>query len=161
MLVSNASTLILLAKASILQEFLDNFKVVIPKEVFSEVVGNKDTFDSMLIRREIERGRINVGEIDGKKLKVMLQEFRLHEGEAAAYILFNDTKARAILTDDRELIKLCRIERTPFICSMAIIVRMYEKNLITKKNANDKLDRLYDYGRYSKGIYNYFKNEVK
>ncbi len=161
MLVSNASTLILLAKVSILQEFVDNFKVVIPKEVFSEVVKNKDTFDSILIRKEIEKGRINVGEIDRKKLEIILQEFRLHEGEAAAYILFNKVKAEAIITDDRELIKLCRIERIPFICSMAIVVRMYNKGLITKEKADEKLDKLYDYGRYSKEIYDYFKGGVK
>jgi predicted nucleic acid-binding protein len=161
MLVSNASTLILLAKASVIQEFLDNFRVVIPGEVLGEVSVNKDAFDSMLIRKEVEGGRLEVREIKKSKLTAVLKQFRLHEGEAAAYVLFNEAEAKALLTDDGELIKLCRVERIPFVCAMAVVVRLFEKGLFTKEEAEGKLDRLYDYGRYSKEVYSYFKSRLE
>ena len=160
MLISNASTLILLAKATLLQRFLDHFEVMIPDKVLEEVQ-YKDAFDAKLIQKEVELGRIKIGKTDGKKLKMVLRQFRLDEGEASAYVLFKKAGGKAILTDDKELIKLCRLERVPFICALAIVVRMLEKDLITKEEAEEKLHKINDYGRYSKDIYEYFKSKVK
>ena len=91
----------------------------------------------------------------------MLKEFKLDEGEASAYILFKKIKGKAILTDDGELIKLCKIENIPFIVAMAIIIMFFKKRKLTKREAIEKLDKLYGYGRYSNEIYQYFKSEVK
>jgi len=65
------------------------------------------------------------------------------------------------LTDDGELIKLCKIENIPFIVAMAVVIRLFKKRKIDKKEAIDKLEKLYGYGRYSEEIYKYFKLEVK
>ena len=161
MLISNASTLILLAKATLLQKFLDHFKVTISDKVLDEVTQDRNAFDAKLIQKEVEIRRIKVRKIDSEKIKSVLKEFRLDEGEASAYVLFKKCRGKAILTDDKELIKLCQIERVPFICTLAIVVRMFEKGLLTKEEAREKLDRINDYGRYSKSIYEYFKSKVK
>ncbi len=50
----------------------------------------------------------------------------MHEGEAEAFVLHNEYGAKAILTDDGELIKLCRLFEIPFINALAIITRMFE-----------------------------------
>ena len=63
-------------------------------------------------------------------------------------------------TDDKELIKLCKIENAPFICAMGAVVRLYSKNKVTKEKAQDVLKRLYGYGRYSEDIYDFFKAKV-
>jgi len=161
MLISNASTLILLAKATLLQKFLDNFEVAIPDKVSEEITNGKEAFDAKLIQKEIDLGRIKVKPIDNKKTAIIMRQFKLHEGEASAYVLFGQEKGKAILTDDKELIKLCRIEKVPFICALAVVVRMFEKNILTKEEAKEKLDRINDYGRYSKDIYEYFSSKVK
>ena len=161
MLISNASTLILLAKATLLQKFLDNFEVAIPDKVSEEITNDKEAFDAKLIQKEIDLGRIKVKPIDNKKTAIIMRQFKLHEGEASAYVLFGQEKGKAILTDDKELIKLCRIEKVPFICALAVVVRMFEKNILTKEEAKEKLDRINDYGRYSKDIYEYFSSKVK
>lgn len=67
----------------------------------------------------------------------ILSQFRLDEGEAATYALFDAKRHKAILTDDGELIKL------------------------SKKEALSKLENLHGIGRYSKGLYEHFKSEVK
>lgn len=159
MLVSNASTLILLAKVSIIRKFLNEFgDVAIPEEVQKEIAeGNM--FDSKLLRKEIEKNHIIVKAIKSGTSNIT-KEFRIHKGEAETYILYNECNAKAILTDDGELIKLCKLFEIPFINALAIITRMFEKGILTHAEACEYLQKLNDYGRYSKEVYNYFKQEV-
>ena len=159
--VSNTSTLILLGKIDILTLLLDEIKkIAIPKIVYKEIK-NKDSFEILLIEKEIKRNRIILVDVDKKDYEFALKQFKLDEGEAAAYALYNKIKGKAILTDDGELIKLCRIGDVPFITALAVIVMLYKKSKLSKKNALDNLDKLQSYGRYSDEIYNYFKSEVK
>ena len=59
-----------------------------------------------------------------------------------------------------ELIKLCKLEKAPFLCAMAIIIRLFEKNKLSKELAAEKLEELYKIGRYSEKLYEHFKKEV-
>ncbi len=159
MLVSNASTLILLAKVGILRKFLDEFgEIIIPNEVENEITaGNR--FDSKILKKEIEDKHIIVKSIKSNTSKI-LKEFKMHKGEAEAYVLYKECDAKAILTDDGELIKLCKLFEIPFINALAIITRMFEKGIITRTEACEYLQKLNDYGRYSKEVFNFFKQEV-
>ncbi len=159
MIVSNASTLILLAKTGVIRKFLNKYgKITIPVEVEKEITEGK-TFDSKILEKEIDDDHIIVMAIRSNTEKVM-KEFRIHKGEAAAFILYKECNTKAILTDDGELIKLCKLFEIPFINALAIIVRMFEKGALTQIEACEYLKKLNDYGRYSKEIYNYFKQEV-
>ncbi|MGP8319474.1 MAG: hypothetical protein ACT6FD_01580 [Methanosarcinaceae archaeon] len=159
MIVSNASTLILLAKVGIIRDFLNEFgEITIPEEVEKEItVGN--TFDSKILKKAIKDNHITVKPIKSNTSNI-LKEFRMHEGEAEAFILYNECSAKAILTDDGELIKLCKLFEIPFINALAIITHMFEKGMLTQTEACKYLEKLNDYGRYSKKIYDYFKQEV-
>jgi len=160
MLVSNASTLILLAKVSALRMFLKDVKgVAIPKIVHDELLG-KDSVDALVIKKEIEERNINVKHVKKESYSFITSQFRLHEGEAAAYALFKQEEGKAVLTDDSELIKLCKVESIPFITSMACIVRLFKKKKLSKEEALEKLDALYHHGWYTQKIYEYFKSEV-
>ena len=159
MIVSNASTLILLAKTGVIRKFLnESGKITIPVEVEEEITEGK-TFDSKILEKEIDDNHIIVKAIRSNTEKIM-KEFRIHKGEAAAFILYKECNAKAILTDDGELIKLCKLFEIPFINALAIIVRMFEKGALTQIEACEYLKKLNDYGRYSKEIYDYFKKEV-
>ena len=162
MLVSNSSTLILLAKVTALGRTLETFgRVAIPKKVFEEITEKKELFDTQLILKQIENKKIIIEETESKATEQILTQFRLDEGEAAAYVLYKKGGYNALLTDDGELIKLCKIENIPFITAMAIVIRLNEKNILTKEEALEKLEALYKVGRYSKEIYEFFKQEVK
>ena len=159
MFVSNASTLILLAKVGILRIFLNEFgEITIPEEVEKEITGG-NTFDSKLLKKEIEDKHIIVKAIKSNISKI-LKEFKMHKGEAEAYILYNEYNAKAILTDDGELIKLCKLFEIPFINALAIVTRMFEKGILTHAETCEFLQKLNDYGRYSKEVSNYFMQEV-
>ena len=162
MIVSNASTLILLAKADALHMLLDEIKKIsIPNIVYKEIVDKKESFEVLLITREIKKKRIVLVNVDKKSYSQVLEQFKLDEGEAATYALSKKMKVKAILTDDRELIKLCKIENVPFISAMAVVVKLSKKKKLTKEEAFEKLEKLYGYGRYSKDIYDFFKSEVE
>jgi len=161
MFVSNTSTLILLAKAGALSIFLDDAREIIIPKIVCDEIKNKDSFEVLLIEKEIKNNRIKIIEVDKKYYEHIIKQFKLDDGEAAAYCLFKKEKGKAVLTDDRELIKLCRIENIPFIVAMAVIVRLFKKGKMKNDEAISQLKKLYGYGRYSKEIYEHFKSEVK
>ncbi len=159
MMVSNTSTLVLLAKVGLMETFLEAAgTIAIPSQMKVEYAFDPTSYQAKLLERAIDEGEIVVKETEADM--EVLRQFRLHKGEAAAYALYNAGKYDAIITDDGELIKLCKLERIPFICAMAVVLRLYEKKLLTKQEALGKLEQLHVVGRYAKEIYEYYKKEV-
>lgn len=159
--MSNTSTLVLLAKATLLEKFLGiSPKIIIPQQVKDEYSFEKGSYYAKLIERLVEEKKIEVKEVDDRKLSIILQNFRLDKGEAAAYILYKSGNYSSMLTDDGELIKLCKLEKIPFLCALAIVIRMHERGVINKKEASEKLENLNKIGRYSREIYEYFKQYI-
>jgi|SRR3989338_992663 len=162
MLVSNTSTLVLLAKIGCLLDFIQIAPPIeIPEHVRKEALFDEGSYYARLIQKLINDKKIKVVPIKTAKIPIALSQFRLDEGEAAAYALFSPKKHSAILTDDGELIKLCKLEQIPFICAMAVVIRLFEKKKLSKGETLSKLKNLHEIGRYSKGLYEHFKNEVK
>lgn len=161
MLVSNSSTIILIAKITLLSKFLDTVKNVAITDVIYEEITKKDSFENLLIKKEVEKSRIKVEPINEKFYSNIQNQFRLDEGEASVFALCINKKYKAILTDDKELMKLCRIEGIHFISAMAITVRLLKKRIISKNEALEKIEKLQGYGRYSNEVYTYFKSMVK
>ncbi len=162
MFISNTSTLVLLAKVACLEKFLEVSPTIeIPIQVKKEVLFEKESYYARLIEKVIQQGKIKVILAEPDKVRLIMSQFRLDFGEAAAYAGFNPEKHSAILTDDGELIKLCKLEKIPFICAMAIIIRMYEKQKLSAEETLTKLKELNQIGRYSQKLYEHFKKEVQ
>lgn len=162
MLASNTSTLVLLAKIGCLEDFIEISPVIeIPEQVKKEALFDKDSYYGRLIQKLIDIKKIKVVPVKANEISSIMSEFRLDEGEAATYAMFNNKKHRAILTDDGELIKLCKLEKIPFVCAMAVVIRLFEKKKLTKEDAINKLEDLHEIGRYTKELYEHFKSEVK
>jgi len=162
MLVSNTSTLVLLAKIGCLELFMEISPIIqIPMQVKKEALFKRDSYYSRLIEKLIREQKIEAVNVNNNKIAKIMSEFRLDEGESAAYLMFNNKKHKAILTDDGELIKLCKLEGIPFICAMAAVIRIFEKKKLSKEETLNKLKELNTIGRYSLDIYNYFKTEVR
>lgn len=161
MLISNSSTIILTAKITLLPKFLGTVKnIAITNVVYEEII-KKDSFENIIIKKEIEKSRIKIESIEEKFYFATLKQFKIDEGEASTFALYINKKYEAILTDDRELIKLCKIEGIKFISAISIIVMLLRKKVIDKKEALEKIEKLQGYGRYSNDIYNYFKDMIK
>lgn len=155
MTVFDASTLILIAKAELLDQFLANSKlaVVIPGEVEKECCGSKKTLDALLIQKAVDESRVKVVAVKNRKLLAKLEaDFSLGKGEAEAIALALSEKAQLLAIDDKNGINACKLLGIAFTTAVGILIRSREKGLLERPDALAKLERLTKYGRYRDSI---------
>jgi predicted nucleic acid-binding protein len=155
MIVFDASTLILLAKAELLDRFLAGIKMkaAIPREVENECCGIKKTLDALLIQKALDEVKIQVIPVKNKKLVAKLRgDFSLGQGEAEAVALALKERARLLGIDDKNGINACKLLGIPFTTAVGILVRSCEKGLIGRGEALAKLAALARDGRYKSSI---------
>ena len=61
-------------------------------------------------------------------------------------------KAVIVAIDDRRGIQACKLLKLPFTTAIDIVIRMQQKQILTKEQALAKLQALARYGRYSDEI---------
>jgi predicted nucleic acid-binding protein len=153
MIVFDASTLILIAKAEILDLFLANvgLPVVIPREVEIECCAYKKTLDAAIIQKALDDSRIKTVAVRNRRLVVKLREdFSLGEGEAEAIALAQNAQLLGI--DDKNGINACKLLGVVFTTAVGILIRSREKDLLEAHAALEKLALLVKHGRYKKSI---------
>jgi predicted nucleic acid-binding protein len=151
MIVLDASTAILLAKAELLDAFVEAVRqpVAMPKEVERECCGRREALDAHLIAGAIAEKRITVRVVRQQKQYEKLRcDFPLGRGEAEAVTLALASEGALVATDDRQAINACKLLRIPFITASTVLVRMREKGLLSTEEAKSKLETLVRYGRY-------------
>jgi predicted nucleic acid-binding protein len=149
--VFDASTLILLAKAELLGIFLEDFQgtPLLPGAVEAEATVSSSP-DAVLIRQRIAEGRLRVEEVaESKVLDRLAQDFRLGAGEAEALALALEKGDSAVVaSDDRSAIRACKVLRIRFVTSLGILARAVEKGLLTRDDGMRCLERLKAHGRF-------------
>jgi len=155
MIVFDASTLILIAKAELLDLFLaaSKLEAVIPPEVAAECIGGKKTFDALVIEKALDEARIRVVPVRNRRLVEKLRaDFSLGKGEAEAVALALLEGAALLGIDDKQGINACKLVGVPFTTAISILVRTWEKGLLERSDALAKLAALAKYGRYRTSI---------
>ena len=155
MISFDASTLILIAKAELLDLFLANVsvRVAIPGEVERECCGSKKALDAVIIQRALDESRIKTVVVKNRRLVTKLQaDFSLGKGEAEAIALAVSEKAQLLGIDDKNGINACRLLGIPFTTAVGILIRSLEKGLVQEFEALEKLVLLAKYGRYKDSI---------
>ena len=154
MIVLDASTTILLAKAELLDAFIRDVRqtVIMPKEVREECCG-RDSLDARLIGHAVEEKRIAVKAVERRSaLQQLIKDFGLGRGEAAAIALATTAKNALVATDDKRAINACKVLKIPFTSAMSVLTRMCDKGLVSRQEAFEKLEILARYGRYKQEI---------
>ncbi len=157
MILFDASTLILLAKAELLETLLNHVRqpVVIPQEVAKECCGAKRSLDALMIQKAIDNGQIGVLSVRSRKLSAEIRsDFPLGKGEAEVLTLAAEARERAIVIaiDDRHGINACKLLQVPFATAISILIAMVENGWVEQREALRKLDALERYGRYKAAI---------
>lgn len=148
MIVFNASTLILLAKVSILREVLAHHKSMIPPIIQRECTVEPEREDAKLIAQLIEEGLLLISEPKQQaKISKLAEDFALDSGEATALLLALEQKA-ALATDDLLARKACRILHVRSIIAVAFLERLVQRGIISPELALEKLKKFKRYGRY-------------
>ena len=155
MIVFDASTLILVAKAELLDAFLagSKRKAAIPGEVERECCGVKKTLDALMIQKALDGGQIKVFPVKDKKIVAKLQaDFSLGKGEAEAIALAAHERAGLLGIDDKNGINACKMIGIPFTTAMGVLVHSREKGWIDRSSSLIKLATLAMHGRYKDSI---------
>jgi uncharacterized protein len=155
MIVFDASTLILIAKAELLDLFLANVSVpvAIPGEVERECCGFKKALDAVIIQKALDESRIKTVVIKNRRLVAKLQaDFSLGRGEAEAIALALNEKAQVLGIDDKNGINACKLLGVAFTTAVGILIRSREKGLLEESEALEKLASLAKHGRYKDSI---------
>ena len=155
MIVFDASTLILIAKAELLDLFLARISVpvAIPSEVEKECCGSKKALDAIIIQQALDESRIEVFTVRNRRLVAKLQaDFSLGKGEAEAIALALNEKVQLVGIDDKNGIDACRVLGIAFTTAVGILIRSRDKGLLDGPDAIAKLALLAKYGRYKHSI---------
>ena len=145
-LVADSSSIILLAKCSLVEKLTQVVEFYIPETVFEECAGEKlrEKYpDAVGIWKLIEEKRIHVKTLSNKKME---------KGEDEAILLFKETKAGIFLSDDGMAIKICKVLKIPFTTSPRVVIDLYRRRVIDIDQAREALNKLEIIGRYSKDI---------
>lgn len=155
MLVFDSATLILVAKAELLDLFLADISlpVAIPLAVERECCGGKKTLDGLIIRKALDESRIRCVSMKNRRFVSKLeQDFNLGKGEAEAIAFALNEKAKLLAIDDKNGINACKLLGVPFTTALSILVRSREKGLLDHAGALQRLTLLAKFGRYKQTI---------
>ena len=147
----DASTLILLAKIELLPLSLMRMRAIITVQVKEEATRQPEMLDAQMIAELLAQQRIQVRQIDSKRIKRLEKDFRLDLGEASSVLLAGDLSA-ILGTDDGVAIKVCKILKVPFVTAIHFLIQAYEEKLVDQQQALVKLEKLQRYGRYDSRI---------
>ena len=159
-LVFDSSTAILLAKIHLLNMVTENLRVIFPEAVKEETTRKKESFDSKLIIRLIDENKINVAKANQSEVNKIIEDFSTEVGESEAIEIASRKKC-ALATDDWPSMRVCKILDIKFLTAIHFLINFYEKKLLEKNVALEKLRSLQKYGRYSYDIIKDAKNRIE
>ena len=161
-IIADATALILLAKVTVLEKFVNRNDVITSKIVYEEVVIGKEKGrkDSILVERLVQEDKLRL-KIPNKTIKNKIEKFfSLKAGELEVVSLAYKTK-HTILSDDKKCMNVAKALGMYFITSLDVITAMYKKSVITKKKAMDCINEMEEYGWYSKDLIKHYKEVIK
>jgi predicted nucleic acid-binding protein len=155
MIAFDASTLILITKAELLDLFLANVSVpvAIPGEVARECCGSKKALDAVIMQKALDGSRIKAVAVKNRRLVAKVQaDFSLGKGEAEAIALALSEKAQLLGIDDKNGINACKLLGVAFTTAVGILIRSREKGFLEESEALEKLTLLAKHGRYKDSL---------
>ena len=145
----DACTVILLAKAGVLEDLVKAHTTFIPEGAYKEVVeGKKDMLADALITERLVGERLLevVKSKDTKMLQKLEGDFGLGKGESETINIYFEKKLDAVATDNRQGRKTAKIHAIPLLGSPEIIVHLFKVGKIDRAKALLALKSLEEFG---------------
>jgi predicted nucleic acid-binding protein len=155
LVISDASTLILLTKSELILPLLSKFKIIIPNEVYLEILKGKEKGkqDAYQINYLVEQNKIQIKQPKEETVSLINNLCVLDIGELYAIALAKDLNL-SILIDDKKCINTCNLFNIYFLTALQILKLLYKHKFVSKAKALNSLYSLKKNGRYK-------ENEVK
>jgi predicted nucleic acid-binding protein len=148
-LVLDATPLIHLAKAGLLEATLCSFEVIVAERVLDEVTRSGDHTDAVIIRGAADEGRIKVHKPrDGDMVRALMRHREVHRGEAETMASAAELGAAAVMDNGvaRAVAKLYGVPMKPG--TLYILFRLVSLGLLDPRDAEDRLDQMVKTGLY-------------
>ncbi|MFA4886818.1 MAG: hypothetical protein WC595_01265 [Candidatus Nanoarchaeia archaeon] len=162
-IAADACTLILLAKASVLEKGTEAFKVTMTAEVYEEVLKGKGKMaeDAFLIERLEKEKKITVVRSLKKMTEELIKNFEMGKGEASVISLALEEKGMVIATDNRQGRKVAKINNLNLVGSLELVVALFKKGKITSEKALSALKVLETEGWFDDYLIEKTKEDIK
>jgi len=149
--VADASSLILLAKCSLLRRYAGRVELLAATEVIEEAAAlqlQSTHPDAAVIAAAVAEGLLVVKTVRSRRRLPIA----LGPGEAATIRLFAQENADLVLSDDGRSLRACRLVGIPFTTSPRVVVDLHRAGLVDRTDARRALEKLAVVGRYSGDI---------
>lgn len=144
-IIMDACTVILLAKASVLESAAKTFNVILPKSVYEEVLAGKAKkyADALLTNHLVETKIISLMKIENNKLKEQIKwDFGMGDGEAEAITLQLEENFDGVATDNKQGRKAADIYSVPLLGSPDIVMALFKMKKITAEKTKQAFNIL-------------------
>jgi predicted nucleic acid-binding protein len=145
-IILDSDSLIKLAKSGTKEVVMKNNEICIPPEVKEETVTvpKKEGFaDAIIIEQNLKK---HVNLLNPKKredVEEMIESLNLDAGEADVFRLYYSGEFDGISSDDSKFIRMLDELGIPFLTPSALVVNLFHRKIISKKQARDYLKNLY------------------
>ena len=142
-LVMDACSVILLAKATLLEKVLGAYDASITRSAYEEVAeGKKDMrADALLIERLKKEGKVKFASESKKTTSRLMKDFNMGKGEAAT-IAAALKEQKGVLTDNNQGRKAAQVNNLALAGSIEIVVDLLGKGKIGIDKAKSALGTL-------------------
>lgn len=158
LVISDASTLILLQKIRLLECLVKKFRFAITPQVRNEAVEKgkaKNAPDAYAIEKKLTKGEVSVEQPKNNKLiEDIMSGFGTELGETETIALYLETKKGIVAVDDRKPMRVCSAYDVPFTTALALVLMSKDLNLLTIEEAKKMIMLLGSYGRYKYDLIN-------
>lgn len=136
MIVMDSCTVILLAKASVLEAFAEVHEARITGNVLDEVLKGKEKMqqDALLLERLHKEGKIVIIEHSKAVAGKLMKDFNMGKGEAST-VAAAIGKNCVVATDNKQGRKAAAVNNLGLVGSPEITVSLYKKKEISKEKA--------------------------
>ena len=142
--VADTSPLIFLAKLALLEKVCKNFTLITTSVVIDEATWKKDLPDSKYILRMVEKGFIDVHDINRRLINNYQKNWGLGIGEASTFALF-ESIGDILLIDDYVAITVARTQNINYITTPVLIYEITQRKIISTSQSRHKLIALKEY----------------
>lgn len=133
----DACSLILLAKASVLESAAEEYSIIVTSEVYQEVVAGKQQMfpDALLVERLHNEEKIAIEKIEGKMTRKLIQDFNMGAGESSTLALGLKNQKMIVATDNKQGRKAATIFNLLLVGSIEVIVSLFKRKKISQEKA--------------------------
>lgn len=147
--VIDSCSIILLAKAEILQLLAENRNLIISKSVYAEVVEGRNIklLEALLLERLVNEKIVTIEDNVNKNLVEKLRnDFNLGDGEAESIELAMEKQDKLIITDNKQGRKAAKVYNLNVSGSLGCVMALFKLNKIDKEKARNTLKKLKESG---------------